>query len=72
MRKSILNYAKNHTFRLLSVGIATLSAISAVFIVPILYTQSQMTQTDLQDHVEFCLQRTATLQVRLEMVGYSA
>lgn len=35
-------------YALASISVATLAAMSAIFVVPMLYTQAQSTQTDLQ------------------------
>ncbi|KAI6171639.1 hypothetical protein M3Y98_00884800 [Aphelenchoides besseyi] len=55
-------------YAFITIALAVSAALSAVFIVPLLYTQAQYAQNELQDDVDFCLQRTATLNVRVDML----
>ncbi|KAI6193066.1 hypothetical protein M3Y96_00978800 [Aphelenchoides besseyi] len=50
-------------YAFITIALAVSAALSAVFIVPLLYTQAQYAQNELQDDVDFCLQRTATLNL---------
>ncbi|KAI6221496.1 hypothetical protein M3Y99_01543700 [Aphelenchoides fujianensis] len=59
-------------FAFAGVSLAVSAALTVAFVVPLLYTHAQYAQIELQDDVDFCLQRTATLSIRVDMLEDSS